>query len=137
MTPEPEKPETRDLWSPLTEAEFKLRQQELAEAERLLTAAELAVAIATVEWKEHLKALQKETSTARGRLSTLGRTVREKRELRAVLVSHVPNHTDGTVDTVREDTGEIIASRQMDEEEKQAALFPRTRPRAIEAQAGA
>jgi len=132
MKPTEEPNETRDLYVILTPAELETRKNEMAAAERVLYEAEQAETLAAFEYKEKKAALQKATSTARARLSVLGRTVREKRETRAVEVLEHLNHEAQTVDTVRTDTGEIIESRRMTPDELQTSIFQLSKPRRIE-----
>jgi hypothetical protein len=56
-------------------------------------------------------------------LAILGRTVRERKELRAVQVVESPDHDRRVVDTVRVDTGEVVESRGMTPAELQRTMF--------------
>lgn len=130
MAKTPEKIETRQLYVDLSPADIGLRSNELATAERILGEVEAKEAAATERWKAEKKALETDVSTARAKLSMLGRIVREKRELRDVEVKTVFDFENRVVDTVRQDTGEIIETRGMTQSEMQRKLFDVT-PKAL------
>ena len=133
----PAKLETRNLYVSLTEEEVRLRSQEMATAERILAEAESEEANQAAAWTARKKTLEKTTTDARAKLSLVGRVVREKRELRAVEIIESKNHAAKTVDTVRTDTGEVIETRGMTENEMQRSLFELQKARKIDDNEGA
>lgn len=114
---------TRELPVVLTEDEYHIRSAELATAERVYGEKRAAEAIAAERWKGEKQALKEDTETAYATLTILGRTVRDRKELRPVQIVEQPDHERRVVDTVRIDTGEIIESRGMTAAEQQRTLF--------------
>lgn len=114
---------TRELPVVLTEDEYHIRSAELATAERIYGEKRAEEAIAAERWKGEKQALKEDTETAYAVLTILGRTVRDRKELRPVQIVEQPDHARRVVDTVRIDTGEIVESRGMTAAEQQRTLF--------------
>jgi hypothetical protein len=65
----------------------------------------------------------------------LADAIHHGQELRPVTVHEVARWSDGEVDRIREDTGEVVSTRKLEPHERQAGLFqgpPRNRKRAEE-----
>ena len=80
------------------------------------------------ERSDELQAHAKEERGAIGKLNAevgqLLRAVAERAEYRSVDVRHHRNETAATMDTVREDTAEVVRSRPFTPDERQIGLFP-------------
>jgi hypothetical protein len=64
------------------------------------------------------------TDAAEAEASILARKIQNKHEYRDVECQEVYNYVDKSVTIVRNDTGEIVKTRDMREDEKQELLFP-------------
>jgi hypothetical protein len=107
----------------LTEVELALKAQELATAEAGLGTAEMAATAYLEEVKAEKGRLQSEVEKARRAVRCLARIVRERAEEREVPIVEQSDFEAGAVNTVRTDTGEIVATRGMTPEERQRSLF--------------
>lgn len=107
---------TWELPVKLTLDETKLRSEALGKAIQEHADIEAEKDASNKRFKERLESLDLD-------ISRLGRICREGRELRHVPVTDHKDYDRGTVETVRLDTGEVVGSRPMNEDERQAGLF--------------
>jgi hypothetical protein len=107
----------------LTEVELALKAQELATAEAGLGTAEMAATAYLEEVKAEKGRLQSEVEKSRRSVRCLARIVRERAEEREVPIVEQSDFEAGAVNTVRTDTGEVVATRGMTPEERQRSLF--------------
>lgn len=122
-TPAPAKVRTMSLPVRLSEDDVALRAQELATAEKVLTDSENRLESFVESAKGTKKKLETEIDTARYAVGRLAEVVRERRELREVPIVEDSDFEKGAVNTVRTDTGEIVSTRGMTQEERQRSLF--------------
>jgi ERCC4-type nuclease len=106
---------TEYLRCDLTEDEVTSKSGELAllhgEAERM-----------QAEFDDLKKVRSARIKTVVTRQAVLAKQVREKAEYRNVEVEDTPNFTEKVMETVRSDTGEIVRTRKLSEEELQRPL---------------
>lgn len=106
---------TEELSCELNDVEWQNRARELADAHK-------EVAIQEQRKKDITKELGHDVSMAKTKESKLADTVATKRELRDVTVQVKYDYELGTVEKTRTDTGEIISTREMTDNERQAEL---------------
>jgi hypothetical protein len=106
---------TEELSCELNDVEWQNRARELADAHK-------EVAIQEQRKKDIVKELGHDVSMAKTKESKLADTVATKRELRDVTVQVKYDYELGTVEKTRTDTGEIISTREMTDQERQAEL---------------
>lgn len=110
---------TAPIWKtlpvPLTNEEQRLKGAELAGMQKRLEGIEAEKAAMSADFGGKIKTLKRD-------LGDLAVVVREKREFREVQCSEHKDHGTGTVYMTREDTGEIISSRPMRDDERQIDL---------------
>lgn len=108
-------PEFRTLPCPLSDAEVAERAHTMAKLVAEEQAVEVQKKAAADEFKERLEHIG-------GNIRRLARQVRERSEDRAIEVDFQHDDVRFAVDTIRLDTGEIIGSRPMTEDEKKEAI---------------
>lgn len=113
---------TMPLLVALTDAEVAIRAQESASAESELYNAETKLTRYVEEAKEGKASIQNEITDARHQVHRLAEAVRPRKELREVVVVEQSDFDAGAVHTVRTDTGEVVATRGMSQEERQRPL---------------
>jgi hypothetical protein len=118
--------ETRPLPVDLTEKEIALRGRECGEKMRERAALEATFEVAKKEHKADIEALD-ETIT------DLGRALATGQEIRDVECEVVINWDADCVETLRTDTGEVVAQRPIRPEERQRTFQLRTGKKAKEA----
>lgn len=106
---------TEELSCELNDVEWQNRARELADAHK-------EVAIQEQRKKDIVKELGHDVSMAKTKESKLADTVATKRELRDVTVQVKYDYELGTVEKTRTDTGEVISTREMTDQERQAEL---------------
>lgn len=105
----------------------------LLNAEELLTKASLLsakvheLAMEEEDQKDTKAAMKKRVDELNREITDVARIVREKAEPRPVEVHESKNYTRRIVEIVRVDTGEVIDSRPMTEQERNVELFPEVR----------
>ena len=118
------KPMTMALPVKLTDAHVSIRSQELATAEGRLVEAETALTRQVLAAKSAKEDCTEAVSDARHEVRRLGEIVRNRREDRPVVVMLDYDYPGGVVNTVRTDSGEIVATRSITPEERQRGMFP-------------
>lgn len=108
--------EMRTLKCDLTETEVQQRADKLANTIREHTRVEQEKKDTAAQFKLKIEALD-------GEISELAREVSEKAAYRPVECKLERNNLHLTMELVRCDTGEVIETRPMKPEEKQASLF--------------
>lgn len=108
--------ETRTLPVKLTRDELDQRRDQLASTWSEIVGAEQAKTDAASFAAKQIKELK---STAGG----IVREIREKAEHRIVECEWATNDERGVKDLVRQDTGEVVETRQLRPEDRQATLF--------------
>lgn len=119
--------QTMSLPVKLTETDLALRAQELATAESVLAEHESQLLRALESAKGTKKKLENEIFDARHVVGRLARVVRERHEDREVPIMETSDYELGAINTCRTDTGEVVATRGMSQEERQQSLFDRNR----------
>lgn len=76
------------------------------------------------ELQAHAKEERGAIATLNAEVGQLLRAVAERADYRTVDVRHHRNEAGGLMETVREDTGEIVRSRPFTPDERQIGLFP-------------
>jgi len=99
----------------LTNEELVDLGQELAEREEHLRESQQ-------EKKDTAKAIDGQIKSHEAEILRLSRIIRARQENRDVGCEIRKDYKDGLVETVRTDTGEIVASREMTVEERQVAM---------------
>lgn len=84
---------------------------------------ELARIMGEVAEREIGKELGTKIDELKGRGRELAREIRARRTILQVEVKDVRNEEDGTIETVRMDTGELVRSRRMTTDERQTNLL--------------
>ncbi len=107
--------ECRLLPCVLSDAEIQARGEELAEAE-------LARQRLVAEKKAAAEAFKGPIAEQVDLISKLSKEISEEVEMRDVEVSHRPDFENGVVDVVRMDTGEVVESRAMTDEDRQITM---------------
>lgn len=107
--------ETRTLAVALTDHELLERGDQLARAHQAVLDAKAEQKAAAERAKDTLNELE-------GAVRRLARVVREKTEPRDVECRIVHDYAAHSVQVVRTDTGEVVASRAMSEHERQIGL---------------
>lgn len=100
----------------------------LTDEERLSRADDLANAVQVVDQvKQEKKSLMRQVDSrlnaAESKREELADVVASGREYREVIVHQVFDYNEGKVTEMRVDTGEVIASRDLTDEERQASLL--------------
>lgn len=108
--------ETRLLPCKLTDTELDIRRDQIAQLVSELAAAEQARKDAAAAHRLVIDDLDE-------RIGLVAREIREKSELRQVEVREEIDQETAVADTVRTDTGEVIARRALSPHERQASLF--------------
>lgn len=108
--------ETRTLPVKLTEEELAQRRDKLAELVRDHTLAEQKKKDEASKHKTIVDKLEE-------CMSAVAREIREKSQYIPVQVSKEVDQGEGVENTIRMDTGEVIATRQLTPQEKQVKLF--------------
>ncbi len=124
MLPKRQKSETRSLPVKLTELELRDRGDALAAVIQDLTAEEDR----QTDVKAQLKARLSELDAKKTQLAI---TICRREEYREVVVDIFHDYERLTVDTVRRDTGEALARRPMNEQERQLPLPVKERDAAV------
>ena len=106
---------SEELSCELNEVEWQNRARELADAHK-------EVAMQEQRKKDITKELGHDVSMAKTKESKLADTVATRRELRDVTVEVKYDYELGTVTKIRTDTDEVISSREMTDQERQAEL---------------
>lgn len=106
---------TEELSCELNDVEWQNRARELADAHK-------EVAIQEQRKKDITKELGHDVSMAKTKESKLADTVATKRELRDVTVQVKYDYELGTVEKTRTDTGDVISTREMTDQERQSEL---------------
>lgn len=107
---------TRDLPVKLTDAEQLLKGKELSKSMGDLLALESEAADVVGEFKKRIKDLRAEIEAKR-------LVVETGQENSPIACQEVPHFESSSVEIIREDTGEVIQVRPMNEAERQRALF--------------
>jgi len=113
---------TRMLPVELTQEEMLARGRELAAVSGQLGAAHADLDTQSEDWKETKKALQNAIEHLEQELRDLAQIVRSGAEDRSVECYQTRNEATGTMEVRRVDTGELVSTRQLSEDEKQATL---------------
>lgn len=113
---EDEQRRSEELRCELSDAEVQQRGQDAARLLMQIDQLDEEKRAAAADYKEQIKA--KETE-----LRKLGREIRERAEHRDVPCVTRPNAAAGVMETIRLDTGELVRSRPLTHEERQAR-FP-------------
>lgn len=100
----------------LTDIELLDLGQKLAEKHREARAEEDDQKESKSAMKERLEGIENE-------ISRLAGLIRERREYRNVEVHEMKDFTRGMVDTLRNDTGELVRTRPMTSEDRTVSLF--------------
>ena len=106
---------SEELSCELNELEWQNAARELADAHK-------EVAHQEQRKKDITKELGHDVGIAKAKESKLADTVATRRELREVTVEVKYDYELGTVTKTRTDTGEVISSREMTDQERQAEL---------------
>ena len=106
---------TETLECVLTPAEWQQRAEEMALTLAKMDEAELEIAAAKSAHKSKM-------DDYKSRLAALGVQVRTRKESRLVTCEVVADWKQGTIETVRLDTGEVVRSRDMTPKERQVDL---------------
>ena len=108
--------DTRHLPCKLTDQELAERRDKLAQQVRDLAHAEQAKKDAAAEHKAACELIEKE-------MSLVAREIRERAEIRPVVVRKETDIEAGIEELIRADTGEVVETRALAPHEKQAKLF--------------
>lgn len=101
---------------------MRLTTTELIERGEALARAHQAVRVEKADQKAAKERMKDTLDDLEGEVGRLARIVRDKAEDRAVTCTRVYDFAAGQVQVVREDTGEVVATRAMSEDERQIAL---------------
>jgi hypothetical protein len=112
----------------------RLTSNELLEFGERLAQVEDDIATENAQQEDTKKGMKARISALEARRTELASIVRRKHETRDVQVDLVATADDGKVREVRQDTGEVIFTRLLSDEERQKKLFPEGAP-AAEAEA--
>lgn len=107
----------------LSAGEVSIRAQELAQAERKAHELERDLERTLEAWKGERKDREAAIASERAQAHRLADVVAEKRETREVVIAEEPDWEAGAMNTIRTDTGEIVATRGLTPEERQRSLF--------------
>ena len=104
----------------MTDAELRARGDQLADLQEKVERAEEEKAAKSKEYSGHIAKFN-------GEASCIAKEVREKCAWRYVEVETKFDFDAGTADTSRVDTGEVVTSRPLTQEERQQNLFTKGR----------
>lgn len=116
--------QTRNLPVKLKEDEVAAKSQELAASIRILEDMEITLKSVSKKLKDDITAKNKE-------VLNLARIVTDKIEYRDVECYEYRNLTTFTVEIIRFDTSEIVATRPMTQNERQLVMFPEKKLRRV------
>jgi hypothetical protein len=108
---------TMSLPVPLSEQELIIKGNDLSVLVQELDSIEVRKKTANSGFKD-------EIDSTSGRIASLAKIVREKKEYREVEVTEIKNMDRMTMDTVRLDTGEVVSYRELKGHERNLGLFP-------------
>jgi hypothetical protein len=108
--------ETRSLPVKLTQEELDLRRDKLAELVRDISTAEQARSDAA-------SAAKKEIDKLDASAGSIAREIRERSEYRQVEVTREKDYRRRIEEVIRSDTGEVVDSRVLGDDEMQGKLF--------------
>jgi hypothetical protein len=105
----------------------RLNEEELLTKASLLSTKVHELAIEEDDQKDAKAAMKKRLDDLNREITDVARIVREKVEPRPVEVHESKNYARRIVEIVRVDTGEVVDSRPMTEQERNVDLFPEVR----------
>jgi hypothetical protein len=118
MAKEPEvKTVIREFTRPLTEIEIAEKGKELADKVREYDQVDNERKDVSRDYGDQLKALD-------AVIQKLAKEVKEGNQIHEVPCYERPNYVDKAVEAVNEETGDVLDSRPMTEEEKQMPMWP-------------